>query len=89
MLSTVRWRRACRVPHFSRVLCARSGELSIRSMRESISSSSMNSSRSACTVPSLNNSVIPTGAKRSGGTLRFRSGAKTSVLGAGPPLRSV
>jgi hypothetical protein len=30
--------------------------------------------------PSRNNSVIPTGAKRSGGTLRFRSGAKTSVL---------
>src|SRR5271170_5041753 len=26
------------------------------------------------------NSVIPTEAKRSGGTLRFRSGAKTSVL---------
>jgi len=83
MLSTVRWRRACRVPHFSRVLCARSGELSIRAMRASISSSSMNSSRSARAMPSRNNSVIPTEAKRSGGTLRSRT------AGAGPPARLV
>ena len=52
----------------------------IRPMRASISSSSMNSSRSPCAMPSRNNFVIPTGAKRSGGTLCFRSAAKTSVL---------
>jgi len=40
----------------------------------------MNSSSPACAMPSPNNPVIPTGAKRGGGTLCFRSGAKTRVL---------